>query len=133
MKNNLFDSYVKEQMVNARPDVPSHIWDNIMAKKDRKKPLGFWFNNATKGFLIGLVLLTGAGVSFYFYNNKTNIKPINQGSEKITTIEVAQKNTISDENKVAPDSQTNAQIDPLVFENNIGQNNTTINKTSSFL
>ena len=131
MKHNLFDSYVKEQMVNARPDVPSHIWDNIMAKKDRKKPVGFWFNNATKLFLIGLVFLTGTGVSFYFYNNKTNIKPIDKGSEKNTTIEVAQKNLISNEDKVAPVLPTNAQIDPLVFQHNIAQKNNTLNKIHS--
>lgn len=67
MINNLFDAHVKEQMAHARPDVPPHIWDNILAKKERKKPV-FWFNYYIKGVLLGLVLLIGAGTVFYFNN-----------------------------------------------------------------
>lgn len=127
MKNNLFDTHIKEQMAHARPDVPPHIWDNIMAKKDRKKPVGFWFNNTTKSFLVGLVLLTGAGISFYFNNNKTiTITPINNNSEKSTTVEVAQKNKITEENNEEPLAQSIAKIVPLVL-----QKNTTLNKTQN--
>lgn len=127
MKNNLFDTHIKEQMAHARPDVPPHIWDNIMAKKDRKKPVGFWFNNTTKSFLVGLVLLTGAGIAFYFNNNKTiTITPINNNSEKSTTVEVAQKNKITEENNEEPLAQSIAKIVPLVL-----QKNTTLNKTQN--
>jgi hypothetical protein len=132
MKNNLFDTHVKEQMANARPDVPPYIWDNIMAKKDIKKPVGFWFNNATKGFLIGLVLLTGTGTTFYFNNNKTiTIKPINNADEKTVTAEVPQKNKITEENKEEPASQSNDKIDHLVFENSAARKNTKLNKTKT--
>lgn len=70
MKNNLFDAHIKEQLAGSRPDVPAHIWDNIVAKKERKKPVGFWLNNFTKIAASVLFLLTGAGVFIYMYTNK---------------------------------------------------------------
>ena len=122
MKNNLFDAHVKEQMANTRPDVPPHIWENIMAKKDRRKPVVFWFNNSTKGILIGLVLLTGAGIAFYFNNKPITINPINKEAGKTAIAEVAQTNTVKKEEKSeGTQLQSKAQNVPLVFTNNIAQ------------
>lgn len=120
MKNNLFDAYVKEQMANARPDVPPHIWENIVAKKDRKKPLGFWFSNITKSFLFGLILLTGAGMALYFNNDK---KVIN----KQTNI-AAEKNKITAEKVAKPALLPNSNIISLEDENNTTQKHIELNK-----
>ena len=43
-------------MSGYNPDVPPHIWDNIMAKKDRKKPAAFWMN---PGFKRALLIMAG--------------------------------------------------------------------------
>ena len=132
MKNNLFDTHIKEQMAHARPDVPPHIWDNIIAKKDRKKPAGFWFNKATKGFFIGLFLLIGAGLAFYFNNSKNVIdEPITPVGKVSATVKPTQEKIIIEENKVGSTSQSKRPIFPLVFENNATQKNTTLSKTQT--
>ena len=95
MINNLFDAHIKEQMANARPEVPPHIWDNIMAKKERKKPVVFWFNNFSKGILLLLVIGTVSGIVFYNSINQnnvplqTNIYALNNSNTK-----ALQKNTL---------------------------------------
>lgn len=61
MKNNqLFDEHIKEQFNSYHPSVPSHIWENIIAEKERRKPLGFWFNifNGKNILLMTGLLLT---------------------------------------------------------------------------
>ena len=129
MKNNLFDAHVKEQMANARPDVPPHIWENIMAKKDRRKPVVFWFNNIAKSILIGLVLLTGTGIAFYFSNKPITKSPINNEAEKTAIAKVAQTNVEKKEDKSdRAQLQSNAQNTPLVFTNNTPQKNSTFYK-----
>lgn len=131
MINNLFDNHVKEQLANARPAVPPHIWDNIMAERDRKKPVAFWFNNMTKGLILGLILLTGTGLGFYFYNKVNTSSPINNDNKKLTQADVANKKTISEKNKVTPTLQANTQIYPLLFDNDNTEKNIPINKTQA--
>ena len=75
MINNLFDAHVKEQMANIRPDVPAHIWDNIIAKKERKKPVVFWINNFSKIIILLLVSGTVGGI-VYFTTDKQNNLPL---------------------------------------------------------
>ena len=93
MINNLFDAHVKEQMANARPEVPPHIWDNIMAKKERKKPVVFWFNNFSKVmFLLLLVGIVG-GIVYYKSSNQNNA-PLKTNMYALNTnTTAAQKNT----------------------------------------
>jgi hypothetical protein len=59
--NQQFDDHIKEQLGNATPDVPSHIWDAIVAKRKRK-PVGllFYLFNARNVLIIAGVLLAGA-------------------------------------------------------------------------
>ena len=119
MINNLFDAHVKEQMANSRPEVPPHIWDNIMAKKERKKPIAFWFNNFSKGILLLLVLGTVGGIVFYKttqQNNvslQTNIKILNSSDTK-----APQKNTFA--LVTAPTfSQSSPAVNPVNKHENI--------------
>ena len=57
-----FDDYVKKQFNEYSPDVPGHIWENIVAAKRNSKPKGFWINNlGGKLLLVTLILLTGGG------------------------------------------------------------------------
>lgn len=70
MKNNLFDKYIKEHLEDSRPDVPAHIWENIIAKKDRKKPVGYFTNNITKIAAVILFILTSAGGAIYLLSHK---------------------------------------------------------------
>ena len=110
MINNLFDAHVKEQMANARPEVPPHIWDKIMAKKERRKPVVFWFNNFTKGILLLLLAGTVGGIALYTSTkqnitpHQTNVYGLNSSNNK-----VAQKNTV-----VSVTTPSLAQISPSV-------------------
>ena len=102
MKNNLFDAHIKEQMTKARPDVPQYIWDNIVAKKDRKKPVVFWFNNVTKTLLGALVILAATGIALHFNNSNIIInKQTYIAAVKHVNIK-PQRENITDEAKNAP-------------------------------
>ena len=71
MNNKLFDSFVKEQLAGYRPEVPAHIWENIAAEKDRKKPAGFWsFFSGLNPAAVILLMLVAGGVLIYFFNHK---------------------------------------------------------------
>lgn len=69
MKNNLFDSYVKEQLGSYTPDVPAHIWENIAAETGRKRPIGFWGQLGGLHIVAALLLLTGGAGFIYFVNH----------------------------------------------------------------
>jgi len=35
--NSPFDDHIKKQLGNYQPEVPSHIWENIIAGKEKKE------------------------------------------------------------------------------------------------
>ncbi len=84
MNDNKFDDVIKEQFGKYRPDVPPHIWEKIASQKDKKKPFGFWFNNA-KVKVAAAVLFIAIATGLYFFNNAKQ-----KSSEIIPT--VAEKN-----------------------------------------
>lgn len=78
MNNNRhFDEHIKDQLGNYTPDVPPHIWEKIVAEKDRKRPAGFWvrmFSNRNKLLLIGLIIALSSGGALFCYNKFTVTK-----------------------------------------------------------
>ena len=76
MENAPLDEHVKKRLGDYEPDVPPHIWENIMARKDKKRPFGLWFNllEHKQGLLIGLLALviSGAGITWYLNHQKSN-------------------------------------------------------------
>lgn len=113
MKNNLFDKHVKEQLGATRPDVPVHIWENIVAKKDRKKPVGYFTNNFSKMIAAAFFLLTGVGGKIYFLSHK-NIST----DQNVITAETnsTKNNTLS--NRINDDVIKNAGAKPSIKNNN---------------
>ncbi len=100
MKNNLFDKHIKEQLGATRPDVPAHVWENIIAKKERKKPVGYFTNNIAKMAAAVLFILTSVGGTIYLLTpnniaaNKNQIAaPINLNKNNNT---LTNKNNNSD-------------------------------------
>ena len=74
MKDNLpFDDFAKAQFSNYSPDVPEHIWENIIAKR-KSRPKGFWVNMLSGGnlLLLSLVLLVGGGTSYLLLSSSNN-------------------------------------------------------------
>jgi len=102
MKDNLpFDDFAKEQFSNYSPNVPEHIWENIIAKR-KSKPKGFWVNMLSEGnlLILSLVLLIGGGSSYLLLSSgKNNSFVKNISTEK--NIPASQKINTSSEKNIA--------------------------------
>ena len=89
-----FDDFVKQQFKSYSPDVPGHIWENIVAKRS-SRPKGFWFSRLGGGqiLLASLVLLLGGGASYYLFSGSKNTAPVTHSqSVAVKDIPVTQKN-----------------------------------------
>ena len=79
-----FDDYVKKQFSEYSPDVPPHIWQNIVAKRS-SRPKGFWVNmlSGSNILIISFILLIGGGTSYLLlsFGNK-DVSTENITSEK---------------------------------------------------
>jgi hypothetical protein len=122
MKNNLFDAHVKEQLAGSRPDVPAHIWENIIAKKEREKPVGFWLNNFTKIAASALLLLTGAGVFIYLYSNKNEPTTKHAVISITKTTDNISPQTKTDKTTSEGSKDSNLNTDDLNNNLNVGNN-----------
>lgn len=86
-----FDQFFKKKMEEYSPPVPEHIWANIMAEKDKRRPVAFLFKflNRRNMLLAAAMLLFIAGSIFTFMH--TGKKEINQTTNNLET-----KNSIDD-------------------------------------
>ena len=67
MNNSPLDEHIKKQFGNYSPDVPPHIWENIVAERNKRKPVGFWLNFLRKNglfLLLGILLSGGAAILY---------------------------------------------------------------------
>ena len=88
-----FDNYIKEQFSSYAPDVHPRIWENIAARNERRKPVGFWNSNKTRLLLAGLFLAISTGTAWWYFNKTA--APVNTetasgknsvpGNQQITT------------------------------------------------
>lgn len=78
-----FDEFVKKQFSNYSPHVPSHIWDNIAAKR-KSKPKGFWTGmlNSSNMLLLSILLFVAAGTTYILFIKGNNHGRNNIESEK---------------------------------------------------
>lgn len=70
--NQQFDEHIREQFSSYSPDVHPRIWENIIAERERRKPVGFWFtlfNNKGRLMLVGLLLAISTGATWVYMNN----------------------------------------------------------------
>ncbi len=95
MSDKKFDDFVEQSFRGYSPDVPPHIWENITAKRERKRAAGFWNNKKTALLLTGLALAGSAAVFF----TKNNIAFSENGntsqqytSEKATAATITKDN-----------------------------------------
>jgi len=101
MNNSPLDDHIKKQFGNYSPDVPSHIWEKIAAEKDKRKPVGFWFNSLNKTslfLLLGLLLLGTGAVMFNHFNNNTDKTSTATSINKKSTTEPGSTNNVQAEN-----------------------------------
>ncbi|HUS02891.1 MAG TPA: hypothetical protein VMY77_14235 [Chitinophagaceae bacterium] len=146
MRDDLhFDDYVKKQFSNYSPDVPPHIWQNIIAKRSLR-PKGFWVSmlSGSNILILSIILLIGGGTSYFL---------LSPGNKNVSTKEIAsEKNDVSKsenisagENKTENNTATNDQsseikeqsqpveentIEGVSNESSANSANTSINKFS---
>lgn len=66
-----FDKNIKAQFTDYTTEVPEHIWNNIVAARESRKPKSFWFtwaNGRNLWIAAGLLLVIGTGAWFIYSN-----------------------------------------------------------------
>lgn len=89
--NQQFDEHIRSQFNDYAPDVHPRIWENIVARKDKKRPIGFWFILSGYKLIILLCILLGAGIGTGIYFKKS----AGSGTEKKPVVKFSEKNTQS--------------------------------------
>lgn len=72
MNNSTFDNHIKEKLTGYSPGVPPHIWENIMAERDKRKPAGFWLFNRNSILLLAGLLVAGTTAVILYKNNSSS-------------------------------------------------------------
>lgn len=88
-----FDQFFKKKMEEYSPPVPEHIWANIVAEKNKKRPVPFLFAffNRKNMLLAAAVLLLVAG-GIFTYNDTSN-QENNQATNGAKTKKIIDDNT----------------------------------------
>ncbi len=122
--NSPLEENIKEKFENYSPEVPPHIWENIMANKERRKPVGFWFSFLNRNFML---LFFGIALSTAFILYKT---VFSTEKNKIISTEnpVAQINNSLERKPEINSTVSNNNNIPLI-ENNSSKENRVINNT----
>ena len=116
MRNSLFDSFVKKQLSDYRPEVPAHVWEKIAAETGRKKPVAFWsFGNIAAAVLL---VLTASGITWFLAAKNSSSAPSPSSKNSITTSPVKENNNSKNNSVVTP------QINTAGAENSVSSNKT---------
>jgi hypothetical protein len=113
-----FDEHIKEQFLEYTPQVHPRIWENIFKEKEKRRPVGFWFNffNSKNILLIaGLLIATGTGAYFMLktkpYTNQNTIAAITAENKQGQIIPSAEStNSTIKENSTTTTAITNTDI-----------------------
>ena len=62
MSANKFDDFLNQSFSGYSPEVPPHIWENIAAEINKKRPGFFWLNEKKALLILAALLLAGAGI-----------------------------------------------------------------------
>ncbi|MEO8771321.1 MAG: hypothetical protein ABI402_14595 [Ferruginibacter sp.] len=112
---NNFDDHIKKQFGNYKPEVPPHIWENIVAQKEQKKPGGFLFflRNNRFALILLLFIATGAGALMMHNIYKNNTKENGSTGELSlsTTTNTKDQNNFSNDTKKETKEGTKTQED----------------------
>lgn len=115
MSHKKFDDLFKESLSGYAPDVPSHIWENIIAGRKKKRPVIFWDPKKAMLLLLaaGIMILT-SGIYFTLNKKKSQSVIAKDNMEKTT-----QANSTSTTTDEAVIPSTNEDAD-LVSKGNTG-------------
>lgn len=114
-----FDNYLRSELKDISSSVSPHIWENIVAERRKRKPVGFWINFFTlkNVVLLAGVFIAAAGSLLYF--NKRNDNNLVADATATTTI-ITSTNSINTNMQQAADrpSQTQSNIAAIIKEEN---------------
>ena len=151
--NQRFDDNIKEQFQDYTPQVHPRIWENIVAEREKRKPVGFWLNffNGRNIFVLTAVLLALSGGAYLLLKKSgsqdDNTTAVNSPKNTTTAGTVAANtnnektdtnnpdegiNNTANKNIVVPQTGgAAAGTDNSDKNNNSNGDNTTINKTGA--
>lgn len=121
--NQQFDDHIKELLSSSSPDVPPHIWENIVAKGKSRKPGLLIFLLHRRNLIILLCILLAGGSGAWLLNNTFS----SSADEKMIAGTTAKKetpdknNTTTDNGQQITGEQSSANIATPI----------TINKTAT--
>lgn len=127
--NQRFDEHMKHQFSDYAADVHPRIWENIVAKKERKKPAGFWFNifNTRNGLLL-LALMIASGTAAWLL-----LKPSVPVTQQNNISALATNNTYSakTDQQITTAQQNSTTQQVSTSTNTSAQSNTELSKTGN--
>ena len=133
--NSPLDEHIKGRFSNYTPDVPPHIWENIIAEKEKRKPAGFWFSFLNKNllFLLMGIVLTGTGIFIYKNVDLKKDATSNTINNPVNTVaEKANNNSVETNNYTSAGISTETKSNqPAGKENNISTENETIKSNNN--
>lgn len=97
-----FDKHIKEQFIDYTAEVPGHIWNNIAAARESRKPKGLWFtwvNGRNLWIAAGLLLVIGTGAWFTYSNIVNKEKENVLSDEHKKNLSPSTSNSISSTSK----------------------------------
>lgn len=120
MNNSPFDDHIKKQFGNYQPEVPPHIWENIMAEKKKRRPGAIVFGLSGKkiAVLLLLVIAGGIGTAVLFNNKQTNSQQ--EASPIITSVNDNPGSNNTDNKKIpgqSPATSTSTNEKPSLNDN----------------
>ncbi len=141
-----FDDFARKQLGNYYPEVPPHVWDNIAAEKEKKKPYPFlikFFNRKNLLLAAGLItLLTGSLLILNNYTTTTfnkdeisknkitdketeaTINNLNKPKNDLTQNNNSTEDDINNQRTTQPENISNHPEIPVAKNNNSSLNNT---------
>ena len=138
INNRNFDDHIKRQLGNYTPDVPSYIWENIIAEKDRKKPAGFWvsmFTNRNKLLLLGFIIALSSGGAWLYYNKITAEKEIIVAVDDVKKIngntDIKNKKPANEISSDNPNNSTLLTSNPAIVNDLYVTSNTGLNTSAN--
>jgi hypothetical protein len=69
--NQRFDEHIKDQFQDYTPQVHPRIWENIIAEREKRRPVGFWVNffNRRNTLLLAALLLASVSGAYLLLKN----------------------------------------------------------------
>lgn len=118
-----FDDHIKKKLANYEPDVPAHVWENILAQKDKKRPAGFWLFFQKHGMkMFWLMLLTAGG---FLVRDLLNGNPSNKPAKETAVSKTSIKHTGNEQtNNPAVKNEQPSIAGNTAPENNISNRET---------